>query len=224
MDFCIPVGYLLISSVRSVLTLLKVPRCCLDTVRHFPEHLCHCIPVRRSHCHSITALQWNRCCYSTPLRLGKHLLLCQVPVYIPAAVCYRGGSLGILSINTKQDKCKYTFVSSWCATHSEIFIILLCLHKQKMDWLQITARNTAARYVPGARPCYMLTWQINWRESSLAAIQPLLAAVPQKRYRSLLCYRKSLSIRTISNSLTAFSSCFTLWYFFFIFILPKSPE
>lgn len=43
----------------------------------------------------------------------------------------------------------------------------------------LTARNTAARYAPGAKLCYKLTWQIHLREGSLTAIQPLLAAVPQ---------------------------------------------
>lgn len=134
---------------------------------------------------------------------------------IPTAVCYKGGSLGLLSINTKQDKYKYIFVSSWCDTHSKIWIILPFLHKQKMDWLQIIARNTAATYTPGTRPCYMLTWRIYLRESSLATIQPLLIAVPQKRYRSLLCCRKSVSILTISSSLTASSSWFLLFLFLF---------
>lgn len=43
----------------------------------------------------------------------------------------------------------------------------------------LTARNTTARYAPGARLCYKLTWHIYLRECSLTAIQPLLAAVLQ---------------------------------------------
>jgi len=88
-DCCIPVGYLLTSSIRSVQTLLKVPKCCLDAVPHFPEHLCHCIPVGHTHCRSVTALQWNRCCYSTSLKSGKHLLLCQVSLYTCSSLLQR---------------------------------------------------------------------------------------------------------------------------------------
>lgn len=100
----------------------------------------------------------------------------------------------------------------------------MILHKQKVGWLQITARNTTARYPPGERPYNMLPWKIHLRESSLAAIQPVLAAVPQKQYRSLLFCRKLLSILTVSSSLTAFSSCFTLWYLFLILFFWKALD
>lgn len=210
-----------VSPVQPVQTLLKVPKFCSYDIPYFPGYLCYCILVGHTHCPSlpcnetdvITAHLWSE----------ENIFFSAKFLCIPAAVCYRGESLGPLSINIKQDKHKYTFSSSWCDKHLEMFIILLILHKQKVGWLQITARNTAARYPPEERPYSMLPWKIHLRESSLAAIQPVLAAVPQKQFRPLLFCRKLLSIPTVSSSLTAFSSCFTLWFLFLILFFFKKP-
>lgn len=67
---CIPGEYLLISSICSVQTFLKVPKCCLVAVPHFPKHLCHWTLLGHTHCHSVLQHTFFRKSF-----------LCQVPVY-----------------------------------------------------------------------------------------------------------------------------------------------